>query len=71
MDSGATIVMRSDFEADRAAESVTVAVKSKMPAVVGVPETTPALDIVKPFGMLAPGLVQVYGVVPLLADSVW
>ena len=64
------IVMRSNFESDRLAASVTFAVKSKGNAVVGVPEIVPAPDIVKPGGRLPAATDHVYGVVPPVADSV-
>ena len=70
MVTGATIVMFSSFEADALAESVTFAVKSKEPAVVGVPEIAPAPDIVKPGGKLPEATDQACGVVPPLAASV-
>ena len=63
------IVMCNALEADRLAASVTLAVKSKPPAVVGVPETTPAPDKVKPAGRVPPADDQVYGVVPPVADN--
>jgi len=67
---GAKIVMCSNFESDRLPESDTFAVKSKDPAVAGVPEIAPAPDIVKPGGRLPVATDHVYGVVPPLADSV-
>ena len=66
----ATIVMRSNFESDRLAASVTFAVKSKGPAVAGVPEIVPAPDIVKPGGKMPDATDQVYGGVPPVAESV-
>ena len=58
------------FEADRLAASVTFAVKSNAPLVVGVPEIAPAPDSVKPGGTVPLATDQVYGVVPPVADSV-
>ena len=66
----AAIVMRNAFESDRLAESVTLTVKSNPPAVDGVPEIAPVLDIVRPGGNVPAATDQVYGVVPPLADSV-
>jgi hypothetical protein len=66
----ALIVMCKDFEADRFAASVTFAVKSNSPAVVGVPEIAPAPDSVKPGGRLPPAADHVYGAAPPLADNV-
>lgn len=68
---GATlIVIRNDLESDKFAESVTRAVKSKGPAVPGVPEIAPEPDNVKPGGKVPTATDQVYGVVPPLADKV-
>ena len=61
-------MIRSDFEPDRPAESVTFALKSKGPAVVGVPEIAPAADRAKPGGRLPVAIDQTYGGVPPLAD---
>jgi len=52
-------------------ESVTMAVKLKVPAVVGVPEMAPVLALrVRPGGRVPVEIDQVYGVVPPLAVSV-
>jgi len=56
--SAAATSMWSDFEADRFAASVTFAVKSKAPAVVGVPEIAPAPDSVNPGGTVPPATDQ-------------
>jgi hypothetical protein len=50
-------------------ESVMVAVKLKVPLVVGVPEITPVLDArLSPAGRLPALIDQVYGVVPPVAS---
>ncbi len=52
-------------------ESVTSTVKAKVPAFVGVPETTPLVaDKDSPAGSAPDESFQVYGEVPPLADSV-
>ena len=66
----ALTVIRNDLVPDRLAASVTFAVKSNGPAVVGVPEIAPAPDKVKPGGKVPVATDQVYGVVPPVADSV-
>ena len=66
----APMLMCKDLEADKFAASVTFAVKSYSPAVVGVPEIAPAPDNAKPGGRVPPAIDQVYGVVPPLADNV-
>lgn len=71
MDGRVTTVILSNFESDRFAESVTLAVKSKDPSAVGVPEINPPADKVNPDGRLPPVTAQLYGVVPPLADRVW
>ena len=64
----ALTVIRNDLVPDRLAASVTFAVKSNGPAVVGVPEIAPAPDNVKPGGKV-PVADQVYGAVPPVADK--
>lgn len=56
--------MRSGFESDKPAESITFAVKSKDPAAVGDPEIAPAPDSVSPGGSAPAETDQVYGGVP-------
>ena len=51
--------------------SVTFAVKLLVPAAVGVPDMTPALDSVNPAGKLPVLIVQERGDVPPLAVKVW
>jgi hypothetical protein len=51
-------------------ESVTLAAKLNEPAVVGVPEITPELDKVNPVGKAPDEMLQLYGVVPPVADKV-
>ena len=50
-------------------ESVTFTVKLKEPDAVGVPETVPADDSVRPPGNAPALMLQLYGVVPPLAAS--
>ena len=45
-------------------ESVTLAVKENEPEAVGVPETAPAVERVKPAGNAPALTLQLYGVVP-------
>lgn len=66
---GDIIVMLSAFVAATLAVSVTFAVKSNDPAVVGVPEIDPAAEIVNPGGRLPAAMDQLYGGVPPLAES--
>ena len=58
----------NDEVAVRPPASFAVTVTLVVPAADGVPETTPLLETVKPVG--SPVAVQVYGVVPPVADSV-
>jgi hypothetical protein len=51
--------------------SVTFTVKFAVPAVVGVPEITPAVFNVNPAGRLPDEIVHVYGEVPPVTCSVW
>jgi hypothetical protein len=51
-------------------ESVTLAVKLKEPAVVGVPEIVPVAESVRPAGKAPEVMLQLYGVVPPLAAKV-
>ena len=51
-------------------ESVTLTVKPKAPATVGVPEIVPADDSVRPPGKAPELTFQLYGVVPPLAARV-
>ena len=51
--------------------SVTRIVTLEGPAVVGVPEMTPAVDSDRPGGSAPAVTVNVYGAVPPLAVSVW
>jgi hypothetical protein len=54
-----------------AVESVTLAVKLNVPAVVGVPEIVPlAAASVRPAGSAPELMLQLYGVVPPLAANV-
>ena len=55
----ATIVMLNALETDRLAASVTLAVKSNAPTVVGVPEIAPALDKLKPVGKAPAAIDQI------------
>jgi len=66
---GAAIVILSDLVLFPALLDACT-VKVNVPAAVGVPEITPALDSVSPVGKLPLVRVQVIGVVPL-ADRVW
>jgi hypothetical protein len=70
----AATVMLSDCVAVSAAgmfESVTIAVKLNVPAVVGVPEIVPlAAANVKPAGSVPVLTLQLYGAVPPLAVNV-
>jgi hypothetical protein len=68
---GATIVILRAFEADRLTESVTFAVKSNAPAVVGVPEIAPLPDSVNPEGSDPLATDHVKGGVPAVAARVW
>ena len=58
-------VMRSALESDRFAESVTLTVKSKPPAVVGVPDTTPLPAKLRPGGSVPADTDHAYGGAPL------
>jgi hypothetical protein len=68
----AAIVMLKLAEAVVAGEpeSVTLIVKLKVPAVVGVPEIVPVADRVSPAGRAPELRLQLYGMVPPLAASV-
>ena len=69
----AAIVMLNDCVAVCAVgevESVTLAVKLKEPAVVGVPEIVPAAESDRPAGKAPEVMLQLYGVVPPLAAKV-
>ena len=46
-------------------------VKVKLPAAVGVPERTPAVERVSPVGRVPLVFVKVYGLLPPLAVKVW
>jgi len=46
-------------------------VKVKLPAAVGVPESTPPLERVSPVGKLPLIFAKVYGLLPPLAVKVW
>ena len=63
------IVMRSALVADWLAESATRAVKSKSPAVVGVPLIAPAEERLSPVGSAPAATLQVKGGVPPVADK--
>src|SRR5207244_1162446 len=58
----ATTVKPKDAEPLAPVASAAVTVTDEVPAVVGVPETTPSGEIVRPEG--SPAAVQVYGAVP-------
>jgi len=58
-------------EARVEAESVTLAVKLKVPVAVGVPEIIPEEPRVRPVGRVPEERDQVYGVVPPEAARVW
>ena len=51
--------------------SVTVTVKLKVPSTVGVPESRPAPDKVRPVGSAPAVTENVYGALPPLAVNVW
>ena len=51
--------------------SVTCTTKEKLPAAVGVPEITPAVESNNPVGRLPLVKVHVYGFTPPVADSGW
>lgn len=51
--------------------SVTLTVKELVPAVVGVPEMTPAELMVRPGGRVPELMLKVYGAVPPLGVKVW
>ena len=68
---GATLtIIRNDVKSDKFAASVTLAVKSKAPALVGVPEIDPLLAKASPGGRVPAVTDHVYGVAPPLAVSV-
>ncbi len=71
METGATMIIRRAFEPDRLIESVTFAVKSYAPAVVGVPEIAPLPVSVRPGGSDPLATDHVRGGVPPVAVSVW
>src|SRR6266699_3638608 len=52
------------------AASVTVTVKLKVPAVVGIPARSPFAFIEIPAGGVPPEMLQLYGVVPPVAANV-
>lgn len=52
-------------------KSVACTVKEKDPLAVGVPEITPPDEIAKPVGKVPLANVQLYGLTPPLAVSVW
>jgi hypothetical protein len=63
-------VMLNDCVAVCAVESVTLAVKLNVPAVVGVPEIDPLAEAsVRPAGNAPELMFQLYGVVPPLAAN--
>ena len=45
--------------------------KVKLPAAVGVPDRTPAVDRLSPVGSVPLDFVKVYGLLPPLAVNVW
>ena len=51
--------------------AVALTVKVKLPAAVGVPERTPAVERVSPPGKLPLETVKVYGLLPPLAFMIW
>jgi hypothetical protein len=65
---GGLIVIRNGFVADWLAESLTRAVKSKSPAVVGEPLIAPVADKVRPVGNAPAAMLQASGGVPPVAD---
>jgi hypothetical protein len=67
---GALTVIRRAFESDRFTESVTFAVKSYAPAVVGAPEIAPLPASVRPGGKDPLATDHAYGGVPPLAARV-
>jgi hypothetical protein len=71
MERGATTAIRRAFEPDRLIESVTFAVKSYAPAVVGVPEIAPPPARVNPGGSDPLSTDHVKGGVPPVAARVW
>jgi hypothetical protein len=66
----ASMMICSGFVSERLFASVTFAVKLDVPAVVGVPVITPALDSVNPAGKVPTLTDHVSGAVPPLAASV-
>ena len=50
---------------------VTLTVKVAVPVALGVPVMAPAVLRLKPLGRLPDEIIQVYGVVPPLADRDW
>lgn len=64
------IVIRNGFVADWLAESLTRAVKSKSPAVVGVPLIAPVDERLRPPGNAPVEMLQDSGGVPPVADRV-
>ena len=64
------MVIRSSFVVDWLAESPARAVKSKLPAVVGLPLIAPAEERVRPVGKAPAARLQVKGGVPPVADNV-
>lgn len=53
------------------AASVTLTVKAYVAAVVGVPDSRPALDSVRPAGTVPTTTAYVYGAVPPVAENWW
>lgn len=51
-------------------ESLTLIVKLKFPAVVGIPEIVPVVDRVRPTGKVPELMLQLYGMVPPVAANV-
>src|SRR5512140_97058 len=52
-------------------ESVAITVKPEVPAIVGVPESSPPEESVRPTGRLPEAKTKVYGAVPPVAERSW
>jgi hypothetical protein len=67
----ALIVKENDFVDEALFAPVTRTVNVEVPAVVGVPPSTPPEDRERPAGSVPEEIDQLYGVVPPVAASVW